>query len=397
MSEQIIPNVVVSMPSQLFTLARKFQAASNGKIFIGKIDTDPTIPENQIQVYLENEDGTTVPVSQPLIINQAGYPVYNGQIAKFVTVQGHSMAVYDSYGAQQFYYPNVLKYDPDQFEQRLFNQGGASLVGVDGGGTVQDFIDSASDDIDIIKRASSQNNELNNAIYSLHGAGKSLGAENTIFTASLLASKYKVIDIDISVSRDGVPFLMHDQDLSHITNGSGLNFDRDWDYIKGLKRKEFIGTPYDGLGVSSLDDFFVFCASRNLLITAELKNTTIESLPNILSLIKERKMDGKINLQCLNIDRLKNWRDIDEDVQLLTLVYDGMPNEDLDYVISETILLGNSGINVDINYSKIAELIDKAKEKRVLVNFWTAKQYTDEVSVLSKFPGHQISTDYMVV
>ncbi|MGE1854443.1 phage head-binding domain-containing protein [Morganella morganii] len=133
MSEQTIPNVVVSMPSQLFTLARKFQAASNGKIFIGKIDSDPTIPENQIQVYLENEDGTTVPVSQPLIINQAGYPVYNGQIAKFVTVQGHSMAVYDSYGAQQFYYPNVLKYDPDQFELRfrseLSGSGGASLIG----------------------------------------------------------------------------------------------------------------------------------------------------------------------------------------------------------------------------------------------------------------------------
>ncbi|WP_323083904.1 phage tailspike protein, partial [Providencia alcalifaciens] len=115
----IIPNVVVSMPSQQFTLARKFQAASNGKIYIGKIDTDPTIPENQIQVYLENEDGRTIPVAQPLIINQAGFPVYNGQIAKFVTVEGHSMAVYDSYGAQQFYYPNVLKYDPDQFERRL--------------------------------------------------------------------------------------------------------------------------------------------------------------------------------------------------------------------------------------------------------------------------------------
>ncbi len=116
---QQLYNVVVSMPNQLFTLARKFQAASNGKIFIGKIDSDPTIPENQIQVYLENEDGTNVPVSQPLIINQAGYPVYNGQIAKFVTVQGHSMAVYDSYGAQQFYYPNVLKYDPDQFRLEL--------------------------------------------------------------------------------------------------------------------------------------------------------------------------------------------------------------------------------------------------------------------------------------
>lgn len=129
----IIPNVVVSMPSQQFTLARKFQAASNGKIYIGKIDADPTIPSNQIQVYLENEDGSTIPVAQPLIINQAGFPVYNGQIAKYVTVEGHSMAVYDSYGTQQFYYPNVLKYDPDQFDVRIHEElknGDGSLIGL---------------------------------------------------------------------------------------------------------------------------------------------------------------------------------------------------------------------------------------------------------------------------
>ncbi len=111
----ITANVIVSMPSQLFTMARSFKAVANGKIYIGKIDTDPVNPENQIQVYVENEDGSHVPVSQPIIINAAGYPVYNGQIAKFVTVQGHSMAVYDAYGVQQFYFPNVLKYDPDQF------------------------------------------------------------------------------------------------------------------------------------------------------------------------------------------------------------------------------------------------------------------------------------------
>ncbi len=111
----ITANVIVSMPSQLFTMARSFKAVANGKIYIGKIDTDPVNPENQIQVYVENEDGSHVPVAQPIIINAAGYPVYNGQIAKFVTVQGHSMAVYDAYGTQQFYFPNVLKYDPDQF------------------------------------------------------------------------------------------------------------------------------------------------------------------------------------------------------------------------------------------------------------------------------------------
>ncbi|HHG8698119.1 TPA: phage head-binding domain-containing protein [Escherichia coli] len=124
----ITANVVVSMPSQLFTMARSFKAVANGKIYIGKIDTDPVNPENQIQVYVENEDGSHVPVSQPIIINAAGYPVYNGQIAKFVTVQGHSMAVYDAYGAQQFYFPNVLKYDPDQLRQELSAKRGSSLI-----------------------------------------------------------------------------------------------------------------------------------------------------------------------------------------------------------------------------------------------------------------------------
>ncbi|ANO76980.1 TPA: phage tailspike protein [Escherichia coli] len=128
MPEQLY-NVVVSQPSQLFTLARSFKANANGKIYIGKIDTDPVNPENQIQVYVENEDGSHVPVSQPIIINAAGYPVYNGQIAKFVTVQGHSMAVYDAYGVQQFYFPNVLKYDPDQFRSELSEEDGATKIG----------------------------------------------------------------------------------------------------------------------------------------------------------------------------------------------------------------------------------------------------------------------------
>lgn len=129
----ITANVVIGMPSQLFTMPRQFKAVANGKIYIGQIDTDPVDPANQIQVYLENENGDHVPVAQPIIINTGGYPVYNGQIAKFVTVEGHSMAVYDAYGAQQFYFPNILKYDPDQLEQRLasgMDGEGDALIGV---------------------------------------------------------------------------------------------------------------------------------------------------------------------------------------------------------------------------------------------------------------------------
>ncbi|MEC9607529.1 MULTISPECIES: phage head-binding domain-containing protein [Escherichia] len=146
----ITANVVVSMPSQLFTMARSFKAVANGKIYIGQVDTDPVNPENQIQVYVESEDGSHVPVSQPIIINAAGYPVYNGQIAKFVTVQNHSMAVYDAYGAQQFYYPDLLKYSPDQLRAELSGPDGASLVGY-GDETVKDALDNNAHKIDTLR------------------------------------------------------------------------------------------------------------------------------------------------------------------------------------------------------------------------------------------------------
>ncbi|HFD8920048.1 TPA: phage tailspike protein [Salmonella enterica] len=125
----ITANVVVSNPRPIFTESRSFKAVANGKIYIGQIDTDPVNPANQIPVYIENEDGSHVQITQPLIINAAGKIVYNGQLVKVVTVKGHSMVIYDAYGYQVDYIANVLKYDPDQLEYRLSQPDGYLLVG----------------------------------------------------------------------------------------------------------------------------------------------------------------------------------------------------------------------------------------------------------------------------
>lgn len=130
MTDSITANVVVSNPRPIFTESRSFKAVANGKIYIGHIDTDPVNAANQIPVYIENEDGSHVQIAQPLIINAAGKIVYNGQLVKVVTIQGHSMAIYDAYGSQVDYIANVLKYDPDQLRQELSGIDGESLVGV---------------------------------------------------------------------------------------------------------------------------------------------------------------------------------------------------------------------------------------------------------------------------
>lgn len=122
-------NVVISSPAQQFTRTDQFQALFFGKIYIGTIDKDPRDSKNQIDVFIEQEDGSLFKVPQPLRTNAAGFPVYNGKIVKFVTTKGHSMALYDQLDVLQNYYPNVLKYDPDQFSGSVGGPDGLKVVG----------------------------------------------------------------------------------------------------------------------------------------------------------------------------------------------------------------------------------------------------------------------------
>lgn len=135
-------NYLVSMPSTPFSAPRAFKSVANGKIFIGNPDTDPANPANQIPVYVVNEDGSEVQVSQPIIINAGGFPVYNGQIMKFITKQNFSMAVYDAYGAQQFYWADISRVDPDSILKELGSSEhglGISLTALEQGGNGQDL------------------------------------------------------------------------------------------------------------------------------------------------------------------------------------------------------------------------------------------------------------------
>lgn len=99
------PHVPLHLPIELMTMPRQFDAAFNGKVYVGKVDTDPTAPANQITVFHEAENSQLIPVAQPISINTGGYPVINGQVVKLVVDQDYAIAVYDRLGAQVYYFP----------------------------------------------------------------------------------------------------------------------------------------------------------------------------------------------------------------------------------------------------------------------------------------------------
>ena len=80
----------------------------NAQIFVGIIDLKPAgIPGNQIQVSLLQEDGSTIPISQPIRTNVAGQPTYNGVPATLVVDDAYSLQVLTAGGSQVSYSPNV--------------------------------------------------------------------------------------------------------------------------------------------------------------------------------------------------------------------------------------------------------------------------------------------------
>lgn len=105
-------NSSIILPSPLFTDPRSLKALANGTVYVGKIDTDPTQPANQIPVYNRNEDGSLVQVAQPISISVGGYPVLNGIPFSPIVKGKYSIAIFDTIGVQRFYFPYVSAYQP---------------------------------------------------------------------------------------------------------------------------------------------------------------------------------------------------------------------------------------------------------------------------------------------
>ncbi len=136
-------DILVTSPYRPFTLPNQFKAVFNGFIYCGTVDAvDPSV--SQVQVYVVNEDGSRIPVAQPLRTNAGGFLVFDGQPAKFVTDSNYSLLVRDSLGNQLWYAPDVSVVDPESLVNILNGDGGADFIGTSSGDTVQGELDKLS-------------------------------------------------------------------------------------------------------------------------------------------------------------------------------------------------------------------------------------------------------------
>lgn len=77
------------------------------KWFFGIVGRDPVLAENQKIVYALQEDGSAVPIIQPVLSGVGGVPMYNGSPVSLAVAGSYSLTIQDESGAQKYRFPKV--------------------------------------------------------------------------------------------------------------------------------------------------------------------------------------------------------------------------------------------------------------------------------------------------
>jgi glycerophosphoryl diester phosphodiesterase len=105
------------------------------------------------------------------------------------------------------------------------------------------------------------------------GAG-TLAPENTLAAFRLGAAHgYRAFECDVKLSRDGVPFLLHDAALERTTNGHGRAADQDWAALSRLDAGAWHGRGFAGEPLPTLQAIAAWVRANGHHLNLEIKPT----------------------------------------------------------------------------------------------------------------------------
>ena len=98
------------------------------------------------------------------------------------------------------------------------------------------------------------------------------------------------MEIDIAQSKDGVLFLMHDDELDRTSTGEGPISDRTWDEISALKLETY--TKVTDFAPPSLNDALAWAVRNNALLELDKKRTA--SFDPIVAAVREVRAEDHV-------------------------------------------------------------------------------------------------------
>ena len=207
-----------------------------------------------------------------------------------------------------------------------------------------------------------------------HRGVKDLCPENTL--ESILKAfdlGLSFVEIDVKISKDRVPILLHDDTLDRTTNGSGLAIDYDYENIKKLDAGKFFYKENTNIFVPKLEDILSLCTNNNGNLNIELKPNKNFEKENVYQIYKIIKNINQIDIFFSSFDMI-SILEISKlyPQSIRSFLLDDFKEYNIDDLISISINhdLKICGLNIDLVN---ADIIKKIKECNMAITVYSDK------------------------
>ncbi len=207
-----------------------------------------------------------------------------------------------------------------------------------------------------------------------HRGVKDLCPENTLESITrAFEIGLTFVEIDVKISKDKLPILLHDDTLDRTTNGSGLAIDYDYENIKKLDAGKFFYKKNTNIFVPKLEDTLNLCINNNGNLNIELKPNKNFEKENTLQIYELTKNFHQIDIFFSSFDMIS----ILEISKLYPQSFRSFLLEDFkEYSIDDLINLSINndlkicGLNIDLVST---DIIKKIKESNMLITVYSDK------------------------
>ena len=207
-----------------------------------------------------------------------------------------------------------------------------------------------------------------------HRGVKDLCPENTL--ESILKAfdlGLSFVEIDVKISKDRVPILLHDDTLDRTTNGSGLAIDYDYENIKKLDAGKFFYKENTNIFVPKLEDILSLCTNYNGNLNIELKPNKKFEKENVYQIYKITKNINQIDIFFSSFDMI-SILEISKlyPQSIRSFLLDDFKEYNIDDLISLSINhdLKICGLNIDL---VTTDIIKKIKESNMAITVYSDK------------------------
>lgn len=127
------------------------------------------------------------------------------------------------------------------------------------------------------------------------------------------------VELDVHLSKDGIPVVIHDESLDKTTNGRGLVVEKTLAELKALDAGSHKGAEFAGIQIPTLDEVFEALAGR-IAVNVEVKAATAGIEQSVADCIARHGMNNKVIVSSFNPQVLKRFAESQKHLKLGFLI-----------------------------------------------------------------------------